>query len=94
MSSQHGAGLGISQVGGGLPVDGQDEIADTETSVTANGAPVDYTADHHAQAILQGAHRHAFEVDENVTPEIITNNKKQTPQIKKVESASLIFIFI
>lgn len=62
--SQHGASLGVGQVGSGLSINGQDQIADAKTSIAANGAAVDYTADQHPQAILHGAHRHAFEVDQ------------------------------
>lgn len=63
VSSKHGTSLSIGQVGCGLPIDGQDEITDTQTSITANGPTVDDTADQHSQTIFHGAHCHPFEVD-------------------------------
>ncbi|TNN85138.1 hypothetical protein EYF80_004488 [Liparis tanakae] len=56
VASEHGASLSIGHVGRGLSVDGQDEIADTQTSVTADGSTVDDTADQHPQTIFHGAH--------------------------------------
>ena len=65
VSSKHGPSLSVGQVGCGLPIDGQDEITDTKTSITANRPAVDYTPDQHSQTIFHGAHCHPFEVDYN-----------------------------
>lgn len=64
--SEHGAGLGVGEVGSGLAVDSQDEVANPETSIAANGSPVDYAADQHPQTILQGGHSHPFKEDERL----------------------------
>lgn len=66
MPPEHGAGLGVGQVGSGLSVDSQDEIANPETSIPANGSSVDYAADQHPQTVFQGAHCHPFEEDEQL----------------------------
>lgn len=63
VSSQHGPSLSIGQVGSGLPVDGQDEVADAQTSIAADGPALDYAADQHSQTVFHGAHCHPFKVD-------------------------------
>lgn len=55
---QHGAGLRVGQVGGGLAVDGQDQVADAQAAVAADGAALDDAADQHPQAVLRGADGH------------------------------------
>lgn len=62
--SEHGASLSVGQVGSGLSVDSKYEVTNPQTSITANGATVDYTADQHPQTIFHGAHCHPFEVDD------------------------------
>lgn len=55
---QHGPRLSVGQIGCWLPVDGQDEVADAQTSVAADGSTLDYTADQHSQTLFHGAHCH------------------------------------
>lgn len=63
VSSKHGPSLSVGQVGCGLPIDGQDEITDTKTSIAADGPAMDYTPDQHSQTIFHGAYCHPFEAD-------------------------------
>lgn len=58
VAAQHGAGLGTAQVGRGLVVDGQDEVAHAQPPVPADGAAVDDAADDHPEPVLYRAHRH------------------------------------
>lgn len=64
VSSEHGTSLGVGQVGSGLSVDRQDEITNSQTSITADGPSVDYAADQHPQTVFHGAYCHPFKIDQ------------------------------
>lgn len=80
VSSQQGPGLSVAQVGSGFTVHGQDEVADAQSPIAADGAPLDDAADQHPRTVLHGANRHSCEVirthQDFIKLQIINRKKK------------------
>lgn len=89
VSPQQGPGLSVGQVGGGFAIDGQDEVADTQSPVAADGATLDDAADEHAQTVLPGAHRHPCQV--NQSNRGFCYASKHSHEKKKISQEMLLF---
>lgn len=58
VSPQQGPCLSVGQVGSGLAIHSQDEVADAQSAVAADGPPLDDAADQHPWPVLHGANCH------------------------------------